>query len=86
MTTDEQLRLDRRLLLLPPTLKDGSVTQDVLRRAGVETAICSDVRGLMAEVHRGAAAVLLPEEAIATASRELAAMLSQQAPSPPRAA
>ena len=80
MTTDEQLRLDRRLLLLPPTPKDGSVTQEVLRRAGVETEICSNVRGLVAEVHRGAAAVLLPEEAIATASRELAAMLSQQAP------
>jgi hypothetical protein len=30
-----------------------------------KTEICSNVRGLVAEVHRGAAAVLLPEEAIA---------------------
>jgi signal transduction histidine kinase len=80
MTTDEQLRLDRRLLLLPPTPKDGSVTQDVLRRAGVETELCPNVRALVAEVQRGAAAVLLPEETIATASRELSAMVSQQAP------
>jgi signal transduction histidine kinase len=80
MTTDEQLRLDRRLLLLPPTQKDGSVTQDVLRRGGVETELCSTVRALVAEVQRGAAAVLLPEEAIATASRQLSAMVSQQPP------
>ena len=80
MTTDEQLRLDRRLLLLPPTPKDGSLTQDVLRRAGVETELCSSVQGLVAEVQRGAAAVLLPEEVVATSSRELADMLSQQPP------
>jgi two-component system, sensor histidine kinase len=80
MTTDERLRLDRRLLVLPPTPKDGSVTQDVLRRAGVETELCSNVRALAAEVQRGAAAVLLPEEVVATASRELSAMVHQQAP------
>jgi signal transduction histidine kinase len=80
MTTDEQLRLDRRVLVLPPTPKDGSVTQDVLRRDGIETELCSNVGALVAEVQRGAAAVLLPEEAIATESRELSVMLSQQAP------
>ena len=80
MTTDDRLRLDRRLLVLPPTQKDGSVTQDVLRRAGVETELCSSVRALVAEVQRGAAAVLLPEEAIATTSRELSSMVSRQPP------
>ena len=73
MTTDDQQRLDRRLLLLPPTPKDGRVTQDVLRRAGVETELCATVRALVNEAQRGAAAVLLPEEAIAVASRQLTA-------------
>jgi len=80
MTTEDRLGLDRRLLLLPPTLKDGTVTQDVLRRAGIETELCSSIRALVIEVQRGAAAVLLPEEAIATESRQLTTMLSQQPP------
>jgi len=80
MTADDQQRLDRRLLLLPPTPKDGSVTQEVLRHAGVETELCATVRALVNEAQRGAAAVLLPEEAIAVASRQLTAMVSQQAP------
>ena len=80
MTTDDQQRLDRRLLMLPPTPKDGAVTQEVLRHAGVETELCATVRALVNEAQRGAAAVLLPEEAIANASAQLTAMLSQQAP------
>jgi len=80
MTTDDQQRLDRRLLLLPPTPKDGAVTQEVLRHAGIEIELCATVRALVNEAQRGAAAVLVPEEAIAIASGQLTAMLSQQAP------
>jgi len=67
MTADDQARLDRRLLMLPATPKDGAMTRDVLWRAGIETEICESVRMVAAEVQRGAAAVILPEEAIGSA-------------------
>jgi len=80
MTADDQARLDRRLLMLPATPKDGAMTRDVLWRAGIETEICESVRMVAAEVQRGAAAVILPEEAIGSASRVLALVIAQQAP------
>src|SRR5689334_14252696 len=80
MTADDQARLDRRLLMLPATPKDGATTRDVLWRAGIETELCESVRMVAAEVQRGAAAVILPEESIGTASRVLALVIAQQAP------
>jgi two-component system, sensor histidine kinase len=80
MSTDDQARLDRRLLMLPATPKDGATARDILWRAGVETELCESVRVVAAEVQRGAAAVMLPEESIGLASRVLALVIAQQAP------
>jgi two-component system, sensor histidine kinase len=80
MVAEDQARLDRRLLMLPATPRDGATTRDVLWRAGIETELCESVRAMAAEVQRGAAAVMLPEESIGVASRLLALVIAQQAP------
>jgi signal transduction histidine kinase len=80
MTSEDQAPLDRRLLILPPTPKDGTMTREVLRRAGVESDVCGTVRALAAEVQRGVAALLLPEEALERASRWLISVVAQQPP------
>jgi signal transduction histidine kinase/CheY-like chemotaxis protein len=80
MTTDEQDRLDRRLLMLASTPRDGATARDILQRAGIEVELCDDVRAMATEVQRGAAAVMLPEESIGVASRLLALVIAQQAP------
>src|SRR5262245_28446471 len=77
---DDQARLDRRLLMLPATPKDGATTRDVLWRAGIETELCDNVRALTSEVQRGAAAVMLAEESIGLATRLLALIIAQQPP------
>ena len=80
MTADDQARLDRRLLMLPATPKDGATARDVLWRAGIEVDLCDDVPHMASELQRGAAAVMLPEESIGMASRVLALVIAQQAP------
>jgi signal transduction histidine kinase len=80
MSPDDQARLDRRLLMLPATPKDGAMARDVLWRAGIETDLCNDVRSMASEVQRGTAAVMLPEESIGVASRLLALVIARQAP------
>jgi len=80
MSVEDQARLDRRLLMLPATPKDGATTRDVLWRAGIETELCDSVRVVASEAQRGAAAVMLPEESIGAASQLLALVIAQQAP------
>ena len=80
MTPEDQARLDRRLLMLPATPKDGATARDVLWRAGIEADICENVREMASELQRGAAALMLPEESIGVASRLLALVIAQQAP------
>jgi two-component system, sensor histidine kinase len=80
MTSGEQERLDRRLLMLPATPRDGVTTRDILWRAGVETHLCDSVRSVATELQRGAAALMLPEESIGVASQLLAATIAQQGP------
>jgi two-component system, sensor histidine kinase len=79
MTADDQARLDRRLLMLPATPKDGATARDVLRRAGIEAELCESARLMASEVRRGAAAIMLAEEQIGVASRTLSLVIAQQA-------
>jgi len=55
---------ERRVLVLPPTPKDGSITASVLASVGVPCTICSSATGLVRELSRGAGAALMAEEAI----------------------
>ena len=50
MASDDQARLDRRLLMLPATLRDGATARGVLGRAGVDTEVCASVGAMVAEL------------------------------------
>ncbi len=56
---------ESRALILAPTGKDASLAHAVLTEAGVDAAVCPDVRSLCLEMRRGAGCVILAEEALA---------------------
>ena len=56
--------LDERILVLAPTAKDAELAQTVFSQAGLDSFCCAQVREVSAELERGAAAVLLAEEAV----------------------
>jgi PAS domain S-box-containing protein len=60
----DQAALETRVLLLPPTRRDGEVTSDLLTSAGMTCVACRGVAQLCDELALGAGAVLLTEEAI----------------------
>jgi signal transduction histidine kinase len=75
-TADEQ-----RVLVLTPTGRDGPITVDLLRGAGIHAAVCGTLADVVLQIDRGAAALLVAEEAIADeAVRSLGAVLARQPP------
>jgi PAS domain S-box-containing protein len=60
----DQAARETRVLLLPPTRRDGEITSDLLTSAGMTCVVCRGVAPLCDELARGAGAVLLTEEAI----------------------
>ena len=56
--------LARRVLMLLPTQRDTELTSDVLAKHGIDTCICRQHADLAREIERGAAAVLVAEEAL----------------------
>jgi PAS domain S-box-containing protein len=76
----EGTKLEQRVLILPPTRKDGQVTCALLEKAGLECVACADPPELAREILRGAGAVLLTEKfAVARDSEAVLAALAQQA-------
>ncbi|MGE3492400.1 MAG: ATP-binding protein [Vicinamibacterales bacterium] len=72
---------DLRFLILGPTLRDGEITADLLRGAGIESLTVTSLDELVDGVRDGAAGVLVPEEALSGAQKgPLAAILAQQPP------
>lgn len=63
-------RDEQRVLVLAPTTKDAELVQRVLNDARIECELCPDFRCLCGEIEHGAAAVLLPEEAIVPHRRD----------------
>ena len=55
---------DRRVLIFAPIGRDGAASADLLRRAGVDAAICPDLADLVRSIEDGAAAVFLAEEGL----------------------
>ena len=53
---------EMRLLVLASSLKDGEIASRVLRDAQIECTACNDIFELMAELAKGAGALLLVEE------------------------
>ena len=55
--------LDRRVLFLAATAKDGETTAAVLSPLGIAVQVCTTFEVLLREIAAGAGAVMLPEEA-----------------------
>ena len=72
-------RLERRVLVLAPVGKDSSLVQTMLQRDAVECFACADVDSLACELARGAAALLVAEEALPS-NGQLAALVQAQPP------
>jgi signal transduction histidine kinase len=69
-----------RVLLLPPTRRDGEVTRELLRQAAVECVVCADPQDASEQVHQGVGALLLTEHALA--DRRMRALLDALAAQP----
>ena len=56
--------LDKRILIFAPVGKDAPLTLDVLRRTDLKGCVCTTAHGLCVELQRGAAVIMLTEEAL----------------------
>jgi signal transduction histidine kinase len=72
---------DYRVLLLPPTRRDGEVTRRVLERAGLQCEVCAHPLELAREIRVGMGAVVLTD-ALGThpLAQEVLTALSEQPP------
>lgn len=71
--------MNTRVLILAPRGRDAAIAADLLSRNAMASRICEDLTELVAELDRGAGAVLLTEEALAMPGRSaLAAWVSDQ--------
>jgi signal transduction histidine kinase len=71
--------LDARVLVLAATRKDASLTQEMLAQADIAVEGCLTFEALVTEIYRGAAVVVIVEEALSsTRTQAFAALLSQQ--------
>jgi two-component system, sensor histidine kinase len=57
---------DRRVLILPPTRRDGEVTRELVRRSGLSCVVCQDAALLAGEMQAGAGALLLTDAALSS--------------------
>src|ERR1700749_2582336 len=64
MVTETKGDIEKRVLLLAPTPRDGEITCALLKRHGIDCVPCTDVHALTREMQAGAAGVLLTEEAL----------------------
>jgi hypothetical protein len=80
VTDEAQAVRDRRVLVLPPTPRDGVMTRQLLARAGIAADTVQTMTGVVREMDRGAGVLLLPEEAIAIGEAELLRVLAEQPP------
>lgn len=78
MTELRDDRLERRLLIMAPVGKDAALIEGLARADGIDCTTCDDLDCLMRELRRGAAAVLVAEEALNNADGVLPAFLSRQ--------
>jgi signal transduction histidine kinase/CheY-like chemotaxis protein len=70
---------DGRVILLAPTLRDASTTRALLSSAGIAVETCGTFEGLVQELGAGAAAMVVPEEALSSLhNAALREVLAQQ--------
>ena len=80
MSTTAAETLERRVLFLAPFGRDAELLQKMLRKDDVEGEICSSVAALALEAERGAAALLIVEEAIGRETEILSDVIGRQEP------
>jgi PAS domain S-box-containing protein len=64
MSEVPRTQLELRVLVLAPTAKDAAMSRTLLTEAGVEAAVFTSLPDMCRELERGAAALLLTEEAL----------------------
>ncbi len=62
--SDPEVSLDKRILIFAPVGKDALLTLDVLRRTDLQGCVCETTHRLCEEFQRGAAVIILTEEAL----------------------
>src|SRR5438270_13157388 len=73
--------LERRVLVLPPSARDGTTTARILNDAGIACLVCPDLDALCRALASGAGALLLTEEAATSAGAgRLTDLLEAQPP------
>ena len=71
-------KLERRVAVWGPGVRDAALIRDVLTREGVDTVLCPDADCLMDALEAGAGAVVVDEEAITRDGRRLEWFLRRQ--------
>src|SRR5690349_24780437 len=56
--------LDHRVLVLAPIGRDAALTATVLSQTGAQAVTCTSIAGLCDEIARGAAALVITDEAL----------------------
>jgi signal transduction histidine kinase/ActR/RegA family two-component response regulator len=73
--------LDDRVLLMAPTRKDATITRSLLQANGISAEVCHSFDVALAELERGAAAIVIPEETVTAANAaRLSDLLRRQPP------
>jgi signal transduction histidine kinase/ActR/RegA family two-component response regulator len=73
-------RQDERILVLLPSEQEGALVCSAVGRAGLHCHVCADAEELARELHTGAGAVLLADEALPPPSLQLLAAWREQQP------
>jgi signal transduction histidine kinase len=72
---------DRRVLIFPPSRRDGEVTRDLIQRAGLPCLVCHQATLLAEEMNAGAGCLVLTDAALASAGiDDVLAVLDRQPP------
>jgi len=75
-----EVTLERRLLILAPVGRDAMLIQSMLRGPGIMCAAVANIDALLRELQRGAAAIVVAEEALAEDDDRLAQSIALQPP------
>jgi signal transduction histidine kinase len=71
-------RLERRLLVFAPVGKDSRLIEATLAEGDIDCQLCADMAQLAAEVERGAAALLIAEEAFVDHDGSVGRIIARQ--------
>jgi two-component system, sensor histidine kinase len=81
MTSEPTVDAEYRVLLLPPTRRDGEVTSAVLEAADIACLVCQDSAALAAHVQAEVGAIVLTDAMVADSSiAQVAGALARQPP------